>query len=180
VCGHGVSDCETGRYYDKPIFGDVVSWANSNNYPKYFYQSNSNGNEKEAIGDKILGKLESLAEVNPNSKTFLLGHSAGADSAVDAVYEYLIDKGGSASNIGGIALLDSYLNINGNIEKEANDVDLRIPMWGGQSSSQIEDNDFGGRLNSELGEVSYTNDHFELAVDPQAQADIIAYFESRR
>jgi hypothetical protein len=77
-------------------------------------------------------------------------------------------------------LLDSYLNINGDIVKEANYVDLRIPMWGGQSSSQIEDNDFGRRLNSELGEVSYTNDHFELAVDPQAQADIIAYFESRR
>ena len=178
VCGHGVGNCETGTYSDKPIFGDVVSWANSNNYQKHFFQSDMY--EKEAAADDILTRLITIVEMNPDATIFLLGHSAGADSAVDAVYEYLHDEGGNAGSIGGIALLDSYLNIGGDIEYEGNYVDDRIAMWGGQSRNEIKDNDFGERLNGELGLEYYTIGHLELAVDPEAQFAIIAYFESRR
>jgi RHS repeat-associated protein len=178
VCGLGVSNCETDTYYGKPIFGDVVSWATSRGYGKHFFQTDTD--QKEAVADTIRARLSGIVEMNSDGSIFLVGHSAGADSAVDAVYEYLHDQGGSAENIGGIALLDSYLNIGGvDIQNEANYVDARIAMWGGQSRDEIADNDFGTRLNSELGLDYYTEQHLALAVDPVAQSEIIAYFESR-
>ncbi|MGP8330095.1 MAG: RHS repeat-associated core domain-containing protein [Methanosarcinaceae archaeon] len=184
VCGFGVSDCEFHQYSGKKVFGDVVSWANNNDYETEFYQSAQN--QKGSVANDISVKLINLRNDDENMTVFLLGHSAGADSAVYGVFKYL-NAGHPAENIGGIALLDSYLNIDGlNIIVESDTVDSYIPFWGGYSRdgsmSETDRLDFGTRLNAEFGEYTspYTITHNDLAVDSQAQADIIAYFESRR
>ena len=190
VCGFGVGNCETHQYSGKRVFGDVVSWANSNDYETEFYQSASG--QKGSVANDISVKLINLRNDDADATIFLLGHSAGADSAVYGVYLYK-NAVGSYSNIGGIALLDSYLNISGvnedkwgDIIVEADEVDAHIPFWGGYSrdgaNSTIAPLDFGTRLNAEFGKYTspYTITHNDLAVNSQAQADIIAYFESRR
>ena len=190
VCGFGVGNCKTDfleDYGNTLIFGDVVRWAIRKGYTTKFYESNSGG-AKLTVANEIKSDIEKIVNKDPSSSStiFLLGHSAGADSAVYGTYLYA-SGGGSYSNIGGIALLDSYLNIpgvgNGNIINEADQVDNNVPFWGGYShDGALGELDFGSRLNKEFEgyKFPYTTTHTDLAVNAKAQAAIIAYFESRR
>jgi hypothetical protein len=180
-CGAGISDCEHGTYegYDGKVFGDIITWATCNDYEKAFFET-ATIEEKAATASKIKTKICDIVDENADTKVLLVGHSAGADSAIWAVYEYLFIDGGSSSNIRGIALLDSYLRVERDILLEADKVDQMIEtrIWGGQSQQGInEENDFPTRLKDELGQEVWTDSHLELAVHRGAQRDIISFFE---
>jgi hypothetical protein len=168
VCGFGVDNCKNGKYDGERIFGDIVKWAVDNGYKTEFFETV----DKKTTADAIVKLIQEKTKENPDLWIHIVGHSAGADAAVEAVITLVED--GKGGNIKGVALLDSYLNVNGDISKGFNDLHDKNKslFWGGRSTA--DDLDFGN-----LTPVNYGVSHTTLAVDQGAQMDIISFFTSR-
>lgn len=170
VCGAYVSftGCEDTNKYD-----DLFDLAYGAGYNVNSFGSGTGEATKEnkiIATDLVFAMLNEIVITNPNATIYLVGHSAGADAVVEATYQYL-QAGGSTSNIGGIVILDSYLNVGGeDIQEHGVAVDNAVMMWGAISSwNDDEEYDFPSTMTPK----DYTHlEHEELVTNEGIQTDI--------
>jgi RHS repeat-associated protein len=195
VCGIGTNNsCVEGdpksggeAYDNKTPLSPEYDYLEGINYNPYYYGIDTIY-DKNDVANSIFHEMERILDTDPQAKFLLVGHSAGADVVLRAVF-LLLEKGtvegkNYSDNIIGVVIMDSCL-VQGDAETNFDQAMASEVIKSGIDISAMKNEKFtkGIRFPSELSYddiPGYDTDHTGLAVNQDAANDFKKYVDGKR